>query len=184
MTMQLTSLQIPDAFVVKQAVFADERGQFSRLFCQKTLAPILADREIKQVNFSQTHAKGTVRGLHYQYSPEAEMKFIRCIQGAVWDVMVDLRPDSPTFLQWHAEELSQENNTMVVIPEGCAHGFQALEAESALIYFHTAFYSKTAEGGIHVQAPELAIDWPLPVSNLSNKDASLPTVHEWLKEQP
>jgi dTDP-4-dehydrorhamnose 3,5-epimerase len=110
------------------------------------------------------------------------MKFIRCVKGAVWDVLLDLRPESPTFLQWHAEELSQENNTMIVIPEGCAHGFQALEAESELIYFHTAFYSAEVEGGVHVQDPELAIDWPLPVDNLSVRDSLLPTVEEWLKD--
>ena len=110
------------------------------------------------------------------------MKFIRCIQGVVWDVMVDLRPDSPTFLQWHAEELSQENDTMIVIPEGCAHGFQALAPESELIYFHTAFYSATSEAGVHVQDPDLAIDWPLPVNNLSVRDSELPTVAKWLKD--
>jgi dTDP-4-dehydrorhamnose 3,5-epimerase len=182
MTMHLTSLDIPDAFVIKQTSFADERGQFSRLFCEKTLAPILAKREVKQVNFSRTTTKGTVRGLHYKRFPDAEMKFIRCVKGAVWDVLLDLRPESPTFLQWHAEELSQENNTMIVIPEGCAHGFQALEAESELIYFHTAFYSAEVEGGVHVQDPELAIDWPLPVDNLSVRDSLLPTVEEWLKD--
>ncbi|MDX1749560.1 MULTISPECIES: dTDP-4-dehydrorhamnose 3,5-epimerase family protein [unclassified Methylophaga] len=182
MTMQWISLDIADAFVIKQTSFTDQRGEFSRLFCQKILAPILGQREIKQVNFSRTTTRGTVRGLHYQRSPEAEMKFIRCIQGAVWDVMVDLRPDSPTFLQWHAEELSQENDTMIVIPEGCAHGFQALAAESELIYFHTAFYSATAEAGVHVQDPDLAIDWPLPVNNLSVRDSELPTVAKWLKD--
>lgn len=182
MTTQHISLDIADAFVIKQTSFTDQRGQFSRLFCQKTLDPFLAKREVKQVNFSRTTTEGTVRGLHYQRSPEAEMKFIRCIRGAVWDVIVDLRPDSPTFLQWHAEELSQQNDTMIVIPEGCAHGFQALAADSELIYFHTAFYSEAAEAGVHVQDPDLAINWPLPVNNLSVRDAALPTVEKWLKD--
>lgn len=182
MTMQLVPLEIAEAFVIKQEAFTDQRGQFSRVFCQETLAPVLGQREIKQVNLSQTTAKGTVRGLHYQRFPEAEMKLIRCLHGAVWDVLVDLRPDSPTFLQWHAEELTADNHTMFVIPEGCAHGFQALASDSELLYFHTAFYSAAAEAGVHVQDPDLAIDWPLPINNLSAKDAALPTLNDWLKD--
>lgn len=102
------------------------------------------------------------------------MKFVRCLRGRVWDVAVDLRRSSPSFLKWHAEELSPEHATMLVIPEGCAHGFQVLEAESELLYLHTAHYEKSAEGGVRHDDPRLGIHWPLPVTDLSERDRSHP----------
>jgi dTDP-4-dehydrorhamnose 3,5-epimerase len=101
---------------------------------------------------------------------------VRCFKGRVWDVAVDLRAGSPTFLQWHAEELSSENARMLVIPEGCAHGFQVLEPGSELLYLHTAFYSPEAEGGVSCNDPRLGITWPLPVADLSHRDSSLPLI--------
>lgn len=183
MSMQITPLTIAGAFSIKQSVFKDERGQFSRLFCQHALQRILGERELKQVNFSQTAAVGTVRGLHYQNPPHAEMKLIRCVKGEVWDVVVDLRADSPTFLQWHGQTLSQDNGLMMVIPEGCAHGFQVLQSDSELIYFHSAFYAPDDEAGIHPQDAELAINWPLPIQGLSARDQQLPTISAWLAGQ-
>jgi dTDP-4-dehydrorhamnose 3,5-epimerase len=148
----------------------DERGAFARLFCAEELSPLLDARRIVQVNQSTTQRVGAVRGLHYQNFPHAEMKLVRCTRGRVWDVVVDLRRGSPTFLQWHAELLSAENRHMLVIPEGCAHGFQVLEADSEMLYLHTEFYRPDAEGGVRHDDPALAIDWPLPVRDLSARD--------------
>jgi dTDP-4-dehydrorhamnose 3,5-epimerase len=114
----------------------DERGFFTRLFCHNELGELIGARQIVQINQSSTRTVGAVRGLHYQHGPSAEMKLVRCIKGKVWDVAVDLRAGSPTFLYWHAEELSAENAHMMVIPEGFAHGFQVLEEDSELLYLH------------------------------------------------
>ena len=149
--------------VVDSRAFFDERGAFGRLYCDHDLAGVIGPRRIVQINHSRTNTIGTVRGLHYQRAPHAEMKLVRCLKGKVWDVAVDLRAGSPTLLQWHAEELSAENCRMLVIPEGCAHGFQVLEEASELLYLHTAFYEPPAEGGIQPTDPALAIPWPLPV---------------------
>jgi len=112
-----------------------------------------------------------VRGLHFQHPPYAEMKLIRCLRGRVWDVAVDLRADSPTFLEWHAEELSAKNGRMIVIPEGFAHGFQAIEPESELLYLHTEFYTPASEGGFRHDDSRLGIKWPLAVTELSARDS-------------
>lgn len=148
----------------------DERGAFARLFCARELQSSLGPRRIVQINQSFTRQIGAVRGLHFQRYPHAEMKLVRCIRGEVWDVVVDLRRGSPTFLRWHAERLSAANRVMLVIPEGCAHGFQALEANSEMLYLHTEFYCPDAEGGVRHDDPALAIDWPLPARDLSARD--------------
>ena len=150
----------------------DDRGAFARLYCERELASFIGQRRIVQINHSRTAAIGAVRGLHYQRPPHAEMKLVRCLKGRVWDVAVDLRHDSPTFLHWHAEELTPANSRMMVIPEGFAHGFQVLEPESELLYLHTAFYEPEAEGGLRHDDPSLAINWPLAVNDLSARDGS------------
>lgn len=162
---------LPGVAIVDGTPFRDHRGAFMRLYCERELVSLVGERKIVQVNHSRTSAKGAVRGLHYQRPPEAEMKLVRCLKGKVWDVAVDLRRGSPTFLHWHAEELSADNARMIVIPEGFAHGFQALEPESELLYLHTAFYNPAAEGGVSCNDPRLAIRWPLPVTDLSVRDA-------------
>lgn len=154
--------------------FVDNRGMFARLFCAKELSSLLGHRNILQVNNSQTSLAGAVRGLHFQYPPHAEMKFVRCIKGRVLDVAVDLRKGSATFLKYHAEELSAKNRKMLVIPEGFAHGFQALEDNCEMLYLSTAFYEKTAESGLRHDDPVPGIVWPLPVTDLSEKDQSHP----------
>jgi dTDP-4-dehydrorhamnose 3,5-epimerase len=116
--------------------------------------------------------------MHFQYPPYAEKKFISCNKGRVWDVAVDLRLGSPTFLRWHAEELSSQNRRMLIIPEGCAHGFQALDPDSELLYFHTNFYTPEAEGGVLYDDPQLGITWPLPIKNLSNRDKEYPLISQ------
>ena len=152
----------------------DHRGSFTRLFCEQELGQILVGRRVVQINQSRTVAVGAVRGLHYQNPPHAEVKLVRCWKGKIWDVAVDLRRDSPTFLQWHAEELSGRNARMVVIPEGIAHGFQVLEPDSELLYLHTEFYNSALEGGVHPQDPRLNIPWPLTVIDLSVRDREHP----------
>ena len=168
--MHIRSIGIAGALVVEGQPHTDHRGAFSRLFCERELAEVVGDRHVVQINHSRTHAVGAVRGMHFQHPPHAEMKMVRCVRGRVWDVLVDLRAGSPTFLHWHAEELSPDTSRMLVIPEGCAHGFQALEADSELLYLHTAFYTPPSEGALRYDDPLLAIPWPLPVTDLSERD--------------
>ena len=168
--MHIRSTGIAGALVVEGQPHVDHRGAFSRLFCERELAEVIGDRHVVQINHSRTHAVGAVRGMHFQHPPHAEMKMVCCVRGRVWDVLVDLRAGSPTFLHWHAEELSPDTSRMLVIPEGCAHGFQVLEADSELLYLHTAFYTPASEGALRYDDPQLAIRWPLPVTDLSERD--------------
>lgn len=159
---------------VQRLLLGDARGFLSRLFCADELAQAGWQRPVAQINHTFTAASGTVRGLHFQQVPHAEMKLVSCLAGAVWDVAVDLRAGSPTFLHWHAEELSGANGRALLIPEGFAHGFQALSADVTMLYLHSAPYAPQAEAGLQVLDPRLAIDWPLPVHGLSPRDAAHP----------
>jgi dTDP-4-dehydrorhamnose 3,5-epimerase len=167
---------IPGLVVVETTPHIDNRGAFARMYCDHELASIIGLRRIVQINHSRTVAIGAVRGMHYQHPPYAEMKLVRCLKGRVWDIAVDLRYDSPSFLQSYAEELTPANSRMMVIPEGFAHGFQVLEQESELLYLHTAPYTPEAEGGLRHDDPSLAINWPLAVTDLSARDASHPLI--------
>ncbi len=169
-SLKIIPTNISGVNTIVSQLFSDKRGAFSRLFCEKELKDILGRRHIVQVNHSCTHLIGTVRGIHYQKPPYAEMKFIRCLRGRVWDVALDLRKGSQTFLQWHGEELCPDSNNMIVIPEGCAHGFQVLEPDSELFYLHTAFYTPESEGAVRFDEPGAAVKWPLPISELSARD--------------
>jgi len=172
--MKINPTSIAGVTIVETEPYSDHRGAFARLFCSEALKEIVGSRQIVQINHSRTKAVGAVRGLHFQRPPHAEMKLVRCLKGRVWDVAVDLRAGSPNLLRWHADELSAENGRMLVIPEGCAHGFQVLEEGSELLYLHTAFYAPPSEGGIRPTDPELGINWPLPVQDLSDRDSSHP----------
>lgn len=174
--MKIIDSPLAGVFVVESPLRVDHRGAFGRLYCDRELQGIVGDRRIVQINYSRTSRAGSVRGMHYQKPPHAEMKFIRCLKGRVWDVAVDLRAGSPTFLQWHAEELTQDDSKMIVIGEGFAHGFQSLEPDSELLYLHTAFYSPEAEGGISYADPRLNITWPLAVADVSQRDTSHPAI--------
>jgi dTDP-4-dehydrorhamnose 3,5-epimerase len=167
---RVVETEIKGVDVVETAPAEDHRGSFARLFCEIDLASVMRGRRVVQINHSCTRAVGAVRGMHFQFRPHAEMKLVRCLRGRVWDVAVDLRRGSPTILQWHALELTPRNARMLVIPEGCAHGFQALEAESELLYLHTTLYVPAAEGGVAHDDPQLGIAWPLPVTDLSARD--------------
>lgn len=181
MPFKIHQTSIQGVLRIENLQITDNRGSFSRYFCKDELISVINDREIKQINFSNTCTVGAIRGLHYQYPPFAEMKLIRCLQGRVWDVAVDLRIDSPTYLHWHAEELSPEANLMMVIPEGCAHGFQVLHENSQLLYLHTEFYSPENEGGLRYDEPQLRISWLLPVVDVSNRDMAHPLIDEGFK---
>jgi dTDP-4-dehydrorhamnose 3,5-epimerase len=170
--MKTYATKLEGLFVVEASPNIDSRGAFSRLYCEKELAEVIGQRHIVQINHSRTAQVGVMRGLHYQHMPHSEMKLVRCLKGRIWDVAVDLRRSSPTFLGWHAEELTPANARMMVIPEGFAHGFQVVEPDSELLYLHTAFYTPGAEGGLRYDDPKLAIDWPIVVTDLSERDKS------------
>jgi dTDP-4-dehydrorhamnose 3,5-epimerase len=172
--MKIIPTPIAGVVIVQTSPFRDPRGAFYRAFCDGELASILERRTICQVNMSLTEMVGAIRGLHFQYPPDAEIKLIRCLQGRVWDVAVDLRPDSSTFLHWHGVELSPANALMMVIPEGCAHGFQVLTDRSELLYLHTAPYQPQSEGGIRYDDPAIGINLPLAITDLSERDISHP----------
>jgi dTDP-4-dehydrorhamnose 3,5-epimerase len=176
--MNLFETSIPGVWVTGSTANQDSRGAFSRLFCSRELQTIIGSREIVQINHSLTHSVGAVRGLHFQNQPNAEMKIVRCLKGRVFDVAVDLRQGSPTFLKWTAVELTPKTGLAFVIPEGCAHGFQVLEEDSELLYLHTEFYTPDAEGAIRFEDPKINVDWPLAPTDLSARDLS----HPYLKE--
>ena len=141
-----------------------------RLFCRNELQSILQSKNIVQINHSLTRQKGAIRGMHFQYSPKAEAKIVKCLRGSVFDVIIDLRKDAPTFLKWNGEVLSAENMKMIYIPEGFAHGFQTLEENCELLYLHTEFYSPEHEGGVCYDDPKIGIKWPLEPTEISDKD--------------
>ncbi|AZB71585.1 dTDP-4-dehydrorhamnose 3,5-epimerase family protein [Synechococcus elongatus] len=156
--------------------FRDHRGAFLNAFRaqEPTFAEAWGNRSIAQVNLSRTEAVGAIRGLHLQAAPHSEAKLVRCLRGLVWDVAVDLRPHSATYGLWHAVELCPEQANALLIPEGCAHGFQVLEPSSELLYLHSGAWVPEAETGVRWDDPQLAIAWPLPASELSDRDRSLP----------
>ena len=167
--------------IVERKRLGDARGFLSRLFCADDLAVVGWHKPIAQINQTLTQNQGTVRGLHFQQPPNAEMKLVTCLRGAVWDVAVDLRNESPTFLQWHAEELSAANCRALLIPEGFAHGFQTLADDCELIYMHSSAYAPGAEAGLNPFDPGLAIVWPLAVAELSDRDAQHPMLDDQFK---
>jgi dTDP-4-dehydrorhamnose 3,5-epimerase len=171
-SVKINQTTLPGVLVIESMPLIDNRGFFSRLYCEKEFGTFLEKRQIVQVNHSCTRTVGAVRGMHYQVPPHAEMKFVRCLKGRVWDVVVDLREHSPTFLQWHAQEISPQNSRMLIIPEGCAHGFQVLELNSEILYLHTNFYAPEYEAGIPYNDPTLNITWPIPITDISARDIS------------
>lgn len=170
--MKIHSTPLTGLCIAETTPYIDSRGQFSRLYCENELSSLIGSRKIVQINHSRTAMVGAVRGMHFQLPPYAEMKMVRCLKGRVWDVAIDIRQESETFLHWHAEELSALNNRMMVIPEGFAHGFQVLDPESELLYLHTTCYVPTAEAGLKFDDPTLKISWPLEPADLSLRDKS------------
>lgn len=179
--MKFVPASLKGVYVIDLEPFADGRGWFARTYCSNEFASIGHDKEWVQLNHSFTRNKGAVRGMHYQLPPFREIKLVRCIAGAVWDVVIDIRKDSATFLQWTAVELSAANKKMIYIPEGFAHGFQALTDDCELIYHHSNFYTPGAEGGIRYNDPAVAINWPLPLTDISERDSQHPLLNESFK---
>ena len=176
--MHTKTCTIPIAGVLELVgrIFNDHRGAFLNAFRAQEDAFMGSwrDRGIAQVNVSRTEVVGSIRGLHLQAPPHSEAKLVRCLRGHVWDVAVDLRPKSSTYGHWHAVELSPERANALLIPEGCAHGFQVLEPGSELLYLHSGAWVAEAETGVRFDDPQLAIPWPLPPQRLSERDLALP----------
>lgn len=172
----VTDLPLAGLKRVQRQRLGDDRGFLARLFCAGELAAAGWVKPVAQINHTYTARKGTVRGMHFQHPPHAEMKLVSCIRGEVWDVAVDLRAGSPTFLRWHAERLSADNGCALLIPEGFAHGFQTLADDVELLYCHSAAYVPQAEGGLHPNDPRVGINWPLPIAELSARDAAHPLI--------
>jgi dTDP-4-dehydrorhamnose 3,5-epimerase len=179
--MKFIETPLSGAYVIELEPLRDERGLFARTFCQEEFGQIGLHKQIVQINHSVTRKNGAIRGMHYQHAPAREAKLIRCVQGGVFDVMVDLRADSPTFLHHHGVELSKDNMRMIYIPEGFAHGFQTLTDEAELIYHHSAFYNPQYEHGLRYDDPALAINWPLPAGVVSLKDQNYPLIDDTFK---
>jgi len=169
------------AYCIDLQPFSDDRGWFARFYCKEEFSSIGHTKEWVQMNHSASNEKGTLRGLHFQLPPYREIKMVRCIRGAVLDVIVDLRQGSPSFLSWFAQELSAENRKMLYIPEGFAHGFQTLTDNAELIYLHTEFYRPNAEGGLRYDDPALGIHWPLDVTVVSERDSKHPFIDKNFK---
>jgi dTDP-4-dehydrorhamnose 3,5-epimerase len=164
--------------LIQRTRLTDSRGYFERVFCSNELAEAGWKNPVAQINHTQTVHRGTVRGLHFQHPPHAEMKLVMCTKGEVLDVAVDLRADSPTFLRFHCELLSEREANALLIPEGYAHGFQTLTDDVEMLYLHSAPYAPEAEGGIHPLDSRVAISWPLAVSELSARDSNHPKLDE------
>lgn len=172
----IRSTPLAGLIVLDRTPVGDDRGQLERLYCAVELATCLGRATISQSNLTWTARRGTVRGMHLQSPPAAEDKLVTCLQGSVWDVAVDVREDSPTFLRWHAEVLDGKGHRSMLIPKGFAHGFQTLTDNCRMLYFHTAAHDATAEMGLDALDPQLAIDWPEPIHCRSTRDESHPRI--------
>jgi dTDP-4-dehydrorhamnose 3,5-epimerase len=164
--------------LIQRMPIRDDRGYLERMFCAEELQSLIPGKGIVQINRSVTARRGAVRGMHFQNPPYAETKIVSCLRGEVFDVAVDLRRNSLTFLGWHAEVLSAGNHRTLVIPDGFAHGFQTLAENCELLYFHTAAWRPDAEGGLSPHDSRLDIRWPEAVAELSPKDAAYPFIGE------
>ncbi len=172
--LNIVKTNLEGLYIIAPEVQKDNRGSFLRVFCEDELNELLKENNIKQINHSITSKKGSVRGLHFQYAPDCEMKFVKCIKGKVLDIVVDIRKNSNTFLKTYSIELSSENKTMLFIPKGFAHGFQTLEDDTELLYLHTNLYTPTNEGALNVKDPLLKIKLPLDIIDISKRDKEHP----------
>jgi dTDP-4-dehydrorhamnose 3,5-epimerase len=175
--MRFTETRLKGVFILESERLEDERGFFARTFCQKEFEVHGLNSKIVQCNISYNKHKGTLRGMHYQAAPMAEAKLVSCTRGAIYDVIIDLRPESPTYCQWLAEELNAENSKMVYIPEGFAHGFQSLEDDTEVFYQMSVFYSPEHTRGVRWDDPVFGIEWPLNSKIISEKDMNYPLIN-------
>ena len=165
-----TKTSIEEVFVIERKSLQDNRGFFSRFFCSRDFEVLGLDKPIVQINQSFTKRKGTIRGMHFQHPPNSETKIVTCVEGEVFDVVVDIRRGSPTFLQWHAEILSEDNQLSLYIPDGFAHGFQTITDDCRLLYLHTEFYDSESQGILNVFDSGLSIEWPFEITEISDRD--------------
>jgi dTDP-4-dehydrorhamnose 3,5-epimerase len=182
--MNFIETPLKGAFIIEISPLKDHRGFFERMFCKKELSAIGFTKEIVQVNHSYTLKKGTVRGLHFQRPPFAETKIIRCIKGSVFDIAVDIRKESPTFLHWYGVELTEDNNKLYYLPEGFAHGFQTLQANTELLYFHSEYFNHQSEGALNFNDPILKLVLPLQITDMSERDRMHPFIVDPVYELP
>lgn len=178
--MKVIEQHIKGVYLIEPDVFSDDRGSFFRSFCAEELKDLEIGNWV-QMNHSYNTKKGTLRGMHYQLPPHGETKQIRCVKGSVYDVFVDVRPNSKTYLQWGAVELSETNRNSLILKEGIAHGFITLEDDSQLIYHHAAFYTPGSEAGIRYNDPEIGIKWPLEPNVISERDLNHPLIDKNFK---
>ena len=179
--MIFTPTPLNDSFEITLTPHSDSRGWFARFFCKDEFKKIGHEKEWVQMNHSFTADTGSLRGMHFQNPPYSEIKMVRCIAGSVYDVIIDIRKNSPTFLQFYGTELSAAEKNMLYIPEGFAHGFQTLTANCELIYFHSTYYTPNVEGGIRYDDPMINIEWPLPIKEISERDTNHPYLNENFK---
>ena len=172
--MEFTETPLAGAWVVDVSPMSDDRGFFARAWCADEFAEHSMEPKLVQANMSHNHMKGTLRGMHYQVSPYEETKFVRCIRGAIYDVIIDLRPESKTYRQWFGAELTAENRKALFVPRGFAHGFQTLSDDAEVFYQVSEFYTPGAESGIRYSDPAFNIKWPEAVTVISEKDANWP----------
>jgi dTDP-4-dehydrorhamnose 3,5-epimerase len=172
--MKFMETKLKGAFLITPEIIEDERGFFARVFCQNEFRDHGLHPNFVQCNVSYNGTIGTLRGMHYQENPHSEVKLVRCTAGAIYDVIIDLRPDSSTFMQWFAAELSESNRHMLYVPKGFAHGYQTLQQQSEVFYQVSAFYNQASERGVRWNDPAFGLEWPIPVSKLSKKDATFP----------
>lgn len=163
-------------FHITPKPIGDSRGYFERLFCEEEFAALGWRGKIVNINHSYTEKKGTIRGFHFQYPPYTEAKIVVCLKGAVYDVVVDIRKDSSTFLEWHGQILSAEKRNMLLIPGGFAHGFQTLLEGTELLYLHTRHYSQECEGGLAYDDPAIGVSWAEAPADLSERDKTHPYI--------
>jgi dTDP-4-dehydrorhamnose 3,5-epimerase len=172
--MLFTETEIRGAFILDAEQIADERGFFARSWARDEFEAHGLKPDLAQCNLSYNHRKGTVRGMHWQAAPHAETKLVRCTQGGIYDVIVDLNPDSPTYLRWVGVELTAENRRALYIPEGCGHGFQTLDDATEVFYMITEYYTPAAARGMRWNDPAINVTWPLAVTVISDRDAQYP----------
>jgi dTDP-4-dehydrorhamnose 3,5-epimerase len=172
--MLFTKTELDGAWLVTPEPIRDERGWFARTFCEREFAAHGLETRFVQHSTSQNVARGTLRGMHFQNPPHAEAKLVRCLKGAIWDVIIDLNPGSPTFKRWQGFELSADNTRQLYIPKGFAHGFQTLQDDCQIGYLISEFYAPQAAAGVRWNDPAFAIDWPLPASVMNDKDTAWP----------
>ncbi|MDW3094159.1 MAG: dTDP-4-dehydrorhamnose 3,5-epimerase [Gammaproteobacteria bacterium] len=176
--MKFTPLALSGAYLIDLEVAEDDRGFFARSYCEKEFSNHGLETAWVQMNHTLTKSVGTIRGMHFQYPPNAESKIVRCMKGAIWDVIVDLRENSLTLGEWFGVELSSDNRSMIYIPKGFAHGFQSLHANAELLYCHSNYYSPKNEGGLKYNDPDVGIEWPLPITELSDRDKKHPLLKD------